>query len=68
MLLPKECLIKRVRLRREQDESDLKKLAFEVVLGFRWLTREQGRQGAMNLVLGSRAGSPKMCLRGILII
>ena len=65
LLLPKECLINRVR--RKQDESDLRKLAFEMVLGFRWLTQEQGRQGAMNLVLGSRAGSPKMCLCGILI-
>ena len=65
MLLPKECLINRVR--KEEEESDLKKLAFEMVLRFRWLTQEQGRQGAMNLVLGSRAGSPKMCLCGILI-
>ena len=46
LLLPKERLTNRVR--REQNESDLKKLAFEMVLGFRWLTWEQGRQGAVN--------------------
>ena len=46
LLLPKERLTNRVR--REQNESDLKKLAFEMVLGFQWLTWEQGRQGAVN--------------------